>query len=1155
MYDIIKRYCENEYTNGLMLLDMPTGSGKTYSVIKYIFDAIQDPSVTRKFFFVTTLKKNLPEADLEEHFKNAGLLTQFKEKFLRVDSNYESVIAGFKPEVIKSIPSEIKKTDEYKALEQYVSLVKNLRDEKKFNLRNALLAAEDSLRKEAEPKFRRMLQVMLAKKYTTVEGRLQAIKTEMEWQWVAEFYPSVYMRDRQIIFMSMDKFLSMNSTIVEPSTMLYNSDLIDNAVVFIDEFDATKETVLKTIIQNGLRDRIDYVELFNAIYSALHTHSFPAILTTPSKRRQEGPYKDQSLQDVLDKTIKIAEDIHNAFLLQYSHKTENVTDENANNFLFQDHQYHSILDGNKSYVASIAKQQDRVNAIRFTDELPESDEGNIQVMLGKLRGFISYFMIAVRILAINYQQSKAERRIPDQDEFTLEEAIRTVLAEFKLTNTHINYLTSQILVFSHKYKGEIQAVDFDVSFYQRGFRYYAFEDNYAHDMHSKIMMYSFQITPERLLLRFCEKAKVLGISATATIPSAIGNYDLKYLKEKLQDRYVTITDIERNRLQETFDRSQKGYDKVKIHTQLIGCDEYSVSAWRAVVDSDEKALDLYNRVEKACSGHKNNYYKELYLRIAVAFKSFLIEQRIQSFLCVLTRHPKPKHPQLDIYVLHDLFDITVKYYGIKFDVSKNVVQLDGEEYDTKKDEITRRLGNGERLFVISVYQTIGAGQNLQYPVPEDRRNDLIAINNRAISWKKDFDAIYLDMPTNLLVQLSSDLSEEEFIKYLFQVEILQESGEVSVQTAISHIKKAFRTFNSKNRSSEYAENINNCHSVILLATRVIIQAVGRMCRTNLKPKDIYIFADRRIADRIDISVCDGRMFNREFLELVDTLRSFTGDRMEMQNPDLQNIAQLKSIRANKYINSMLRESWTESRIVCWKELREMVLAHPTLSADEFDTKGIAYNFYIEMPRENSRIYYKQEQDFNNVQVFFSKEQGSHEVSAKASKLESLMKIDFLKRHFEKHRWSTSFSPARFILPPPMFNNIYRGALGEVVGKALFYRYADVILSDIEDDELFEKFDYAVPNSSVLVDFKNWHESSYKESDKELFHIAKKAKDCGARCVIIANILADGDFSIRERTVDGINIVIIPALLENEDCPVPVNSAWEKIQKCIREYSN
>ena len=274
MYNVIKRYCENENTNGLMLLDMPTGSGKTYSVVKYIYDAVQDPNIKRKFFFITTLKKNLPVDELKKHFEQSGNLLQFQEKFLMVDSNFESVITGFTTNVKKSIPTDIKKSDEYKTLEQYVGLVTALRQEKKTSLRGAIIAAEDSLRKDVEPRFRRMLQDLLSKKFRTVEERIQAIKTDKDWQWVAELYPSVFMKDRQIIFMSVDKFLSLNSTIVEAPTMLYNSDMIDNAVIFIDEFDSTKETILKTIIQNGLRDKIDYVELFNDIYFRSHTISF-----------------------------------------------------------------------------------------------------------------------------------------------------------------------------------------------------------------------------------------------------------------------------------------------------------------------------------------------------------------------------------------------------------------------------------------------------------------------------------------------------------------------------------------------------------------------------------------------------------------------------------------------------------------------------------------------------------------------------------------------------------------------------------------------------------------------------------------------------------------------------------------------------------------
>ncbi len=39
MESVIKRFVENEEHNGLMLIDMPTGSGKTYTAVKYIFES------------------------------------------------------------------------------------------------------------------------------------------------------------------------------------------------------------------------------------------------------------------------------------------------------------------------------------------------------------------------------------------------------------------------------------------------------------------------------------------------------------------------------------------------------------------------------------------------------------------------------------------------------------------------------------------------------------------------------------------------------------------------------------------------------------------------------------------------------------------------------------------------------------------------------------------------------------------------------------------------------------------------------------------------------------------------------------------------------------------------------------------------------------
>ena len=115
MYDIIKRYVENENENGLLLVDMPTGSGKTYSAIEFIYNSCMNPdNKDRKYIFVTTLKKNLPYEDLRKRFIESGNEELCQEKVLVIDSNMDSVVDGWSADVERAIPFEIKRCDEYK---------------------------------------------------------------------------------------------------------------------------------------------------------------------------------------------------------------------------------------------------------------------------------------------------------------------------------------------------------------------------------------------------------------------------------------------------------------------------------------------------------------------------------------------------------------------------------------------------------------------------------------------------------------------------------------------------------------------------------------------------------------------------------------------------------------------------------------------------------------------------------------------------------------------------------------------------------------------------------------------------------------------------------------------------------------------------------
>lgn len=1159
MYTAIKNYCNNGNNNGLFLLDMPTGYGKTYSVLKYIYEASLDESNSkRRFFFITTLKKNLPIEELKKWFTEAGQLDKFNEKFLFIDANVDCVIDGLTSEIINEIPSEIKKTDEYKSFVQDVRFLQEQKNVNKAELRGFIGSIKDNLRSKSEPNFRRLLQTMLAKEFSTVNKRIYAIKTNKRWQWLGKLYPAVFTHDKQIIFMSMDKFLTRNATIVEPSYMFYNTDIIDNAAIFIDEFDATKETLLKNIIQNGLRDKIDYIELFKDIYSALHTNEFPTVLTTPSKQRKESKYKDQTLQSVIDGIREKADAIYENYTLQFSHRTSTDVADNTKNFLFQDHQFHSILDGNNSYITTVSDTKNRINAIRFSKNKPNAEKNNIQVMLGKLRGFIKYFQIGINILAINYMQCKAERKQNGDDEFTMESAIRSVLAEFRLNSIYIDYITSQILIASHKVKGNIENSDFDLSFYENGFRFYSFEDDVVHDMQSKIMMCSFQTTPEKILLRFCEKAKVIGISATATVPTIIGNYGLDYLKSKMQTAFLLPSEADKTRLRSDFSNSLCGYDNVSINVGLLGGDvrdNYSASAWKIVFDSDEISEMIFDRIERELPDIKDNYYKERYIRIALAYKQFVMHNDIQSFLCVLTKHPRKGDKYLNKDVLDEIFKYIIAENNASTSVNSSVYQLDGDEYDIKKDKITRKLSEGQKLFIISVYQTIGAGQNLQYKIPRELEKEVIKINDRPSRGEKDFDAIYLDKPTHLLVNLGNNLSEEEFVKYLYHTEFFQETSELSMYDAFQHIKRAFRCYIKGNAYQlPHAQSVNNSKSVVLLSTRTIIQAIGRICRTNQKRKNIYVFADNRIAENIDLSILNDRLLNKEFIALLDKIREQSN--AQIAEGSYENRAALLSVRANKFINNMLREDWTDDRIEKWQQLRELVLTAPTMSEAEVSKNFVAKNFYVKLPAKNNHLFYKQEEDYNNIQIGFTKNKELNlEVSAVAAKLNILMSIPKLKYFFVKKDWATHFEKNDYIMSPTLFNNIYKGALGEVVGRYLFWWVLNLKMEEISEPELFELFDYKVCNLPIYVDFKNWHETTVFNDEEMLNKIEDKANKCGCKCVIIVNIVSEKEWKTHRIERNGLTIVEIPSLLTGNASLNHNKAAWNEIRRCINECSD
>lgn len=437
------------------------------------------------------------------------------------------------------------------------------------------------------------------------------------------------------------------------------------------------------------------------------------------------------------------------------------------------------------------------------------------------------------------------------------------------------------------------------------------------------------------------------------------------------------------------------------------------------------------------------------------------------------------------------------------------------------------MSKGEKLFVISSYNTVGAGQNLQYKAPGNAT--IVAVNDYDRGdMEKDFDCIYLEKPTNLLVNVDSKkgIEAEDLIRFVYQMEFLMERGEVSRKDGIAVIKDVFicfsggYTFSGKKGEPYKTDSVNN------YALRTLIQAVGRICRTGLKNPDIYIYVDNTILTDYDLSIVEQRMLNPEFAELVKVGKIYYNG-LANENLDIavmENRAGTLALKAMQIINE-LKRNWTDDSIDYWKALRELCLMRPTLSRKNVEQNSQYQLVYMCAPGEITAYSYEQEGDYNkNINIKFD---GSlpQKMSEDEVHLKEIMQIPGVKALFEKHGYATSFVPNEFILTPPMFNNIYKGALGEVVGKYILEQYAGVTLQEMPP-EFFELFDYTLGNG-VYVDFKLWKETMLISAEEEKKNVLEKLDKCGGKRAVIINIMLDHNMQIMSS--DSGRIIEIPYL--------------------------
>lgn len=1132
MIKILNNHCNTE--NGLLLFDPPTGSGKTYNVLKWIFENYkQYCKEGRKIFFITNLKKNLPVDDLKNDFfiKNKKA-KDFYNHVLFLNSNSGFVLDNF--ETVKDeIPEYFSKLSVYWNLKNQVELINRYNDTGSF--KDILKKAKNELRIKQEPEFRKRIELYLKENYANKRDRIKAIKTDKDLQWIGKLYPSVFSSERKIIFLSIDKFYAQNSTIVEPSYHFINNDISKDAIVFIDEVDATKDSILKNIIKQGKKQKIDYVHLFNEIFWALSNNKLPRDFIEHSKKRQrlidEG-YKYLPLQNIEEELRLKAEEIVKKFKISYSFKTaEAVGLSRERNLLFHDFHYHSVYRNDKKFIEIDSNEFRKMNHLIFTNDKPSDRHKNVVTLLNQIKGFISYFKGAVKSLANNYQETINERRTPTGSEYDYDLALSSVLEEFRLEGRYKLWVMDSILAERERTnprERKKEEILYDFSFYENGFRYYDFIDDEQHETITKTYIYEFFNTPEKFLLKLAERAKVIGISATARVETVTGNYDIGYLKKQLGVKFIELTEEETESLKLLVDRQTQNYEKVQIHPVWVSNTEEPEKIKLGFTElfrgDDEMAGEIIGRIDNS-----DGYVQSRYLRIATAFNRFIKESSINAMLCLLNKEPKSYDNQLNSNTLEYIFDELIHLHNAKNDFT--LLNDDGEstysvehsyriinsaDFDTKKENFTSYLENGQKLFLISMYQTMGAGQNLQYTSPDASK--LVDIRSQELDnfnqTKTDINAIYLDKPTHLIQLINKKLTEEGFIRYLFQLEFLLEAGRISLKTLNLEVTRAFQnlmaSINSKDIPIKSNGELYNDYNIKQHYAKFIIQAIGRICRTNLKAKNIYILADEKLKKEICSYDVDNNIVLREFRALVNSCcENKTEDKDNYQKHI--NKAIIANGRALAHIRKFIHRqfAWREKEIIEWKQLRELCLRYPTMTQERAKDLVRVLDVYVELSDTGNAYSYHQSSDFHKINIAFENSL-DFKVSSQSARLEKLMEIPGVKEHFESKSYATYFAHGKYMLTPVIFHNIYKGALGEVVGRYIFEKHLNIQLEELPK-EYFERFDFKVKNKDIYVDFKHWQEYTSFDASTTKEKIVEKLDELNGSKVIIINILAESDY--------------------------------------------
>ena len=710
---------------------------------------------------------------------------------------------------------------------------------------------------------------------------------------------------------------------------------------------------------------------------------------------------------------------------------------------------------------------------------------------------------------------------------TLEREIHTFFSrfesasEFHFEQQQTEFMTNRKNHIITKDANPIKLPDYSV--YSQGVQFFQEEIDERDNQH-RVRLSSREITntPEKILLNlthFDDNAVVL-CSATASNKSVVSNFDLVYLKEILGDKVHTLSKEDRIKFDDlvaaTYPQKHRieaipieHYEyKDKRENHLVLPQKYkdlfSAKAQEEGLDEEwflitVRNLRIYDKEMKSTFFHLYRLFQFI-----EAYHWFITHDDIRSMIFFQNRTGKNDRDQ--IITLSCLIDGT---YG------EMPSKLDGEiptDWENSHIRITKELEEVEnnilvelsqnkdaKIMLVSAYGSFKAGTNMQYEIPEGL--DYISGDNwieDGKKLKKDWDALYLQSPTNYLM-MSEDGYESTFEKSFYNAMLvlmmLYERGCLSKYDVARWLYQALT--NTFYFSEKRDPGIANDKAA--WAQTIVEQAVGRLCRTRNKPHTTYLLYDESMTPYFDSSIYQ-KSLTKEYRVLVNhilehpTNNEITASTVETILCHTANHAQylLDNMRRQALYFTPHKEDFEDDfddedsnedipyNILASQRMNQSykraIIKKPVISGwDDLDEEDRYLTFitkcYGGWQRDDKGGFYF---SYDNYKICPDGNGTRYYISPSDVRLDVLMKNKVIRNHFEKNGFATDWKGEGLILHPQILRTDYAGEIGEEAFKALLIHYTDCKEEEIKhlEGKDYELADYVIchPDGSYRIAF-------------------------------------------------------------------------------------